>query len=93
MESISAVSASPHPVEMNELNRLSVRGGIGAHYQLLYSEDLESWSPDFVETSPQTLRDRLQYLSPQTSVSERPLTWNLEISVRQAYFRALQYKP
>lgn len=63
----------------------------GGTYQLLFSEDLRSWSPDFVRRHLFNEFGFLSWLSPQIGTGNAPLVWQTKSLNRQAYFAAWQY--
>ena len=70
LDSLCVVSATPYPLTMDQAKRIQVAGRPDDLYQLLISEDLRFWSPDFVQSSLFTRQGTLGYLDPFTVSSQ-----------------------
>lgn len=92
LSAITAVTAFPAAATFGQKGRVQVKGDKGETYQLLYSEDLQSWSPDFVQRSLFTGQGVLAWLNSKLGQATEPITWRPQAVGRQAYFSAWRYE-
>ena len=90
--SITSVTASPYLATITKQREVVLRGRPWSVYQLLMSEDLHTWSPDYVRPSLFSSHGTLEWLSPQTASEAGIVTWNPQLATREAYFAAREYE-
>ena len=91
ISAIASVSAHPVLATAGESGRLRVMTDADGTYQLLYSEDLRSWSPDYVQRSLFSEIGALGWLQPIPGVPDGQIAWRPKVQGRQAYFTAWRY--
>lgn len=92
LESLCVVSAKRHPMQITSDRRLLLEGAPRVLYQVLYSEDLATWSPNLDARDLFMPDGFLQWLKPQRGLSEEALSWRPLPTGRQAYFAAWEYE-
>lgn len=88
---ITAVSARPRQTVIWDKDVVGVMAEEPGVYQLLVSEDLQTWSVDYVRRSVFTENGVLGWLNPHYGEEGGSLSWRVPLDVREAYFAVWQY--
>lgn len=93
LTSIAAVSATRHPATIMDVNNISVFGQPGEHFQLLYSDNLRTWSPDYLERGGLLPEDGVStnWLAPKSVIDQSPVVWTPQSISSHGYFAAWRY--
>ena len=88
---ITVVQADPRPTKIWTPARVGVLTQGRGVYQLLFSENLRSWSPDFVgsDVNGDAI---LSWLKPLSGSEGGAVEWQTNVDSREAYFAAWQYR-
>jgi hypothetical protein len=90
-DAISAVGAGLRPTVIWNKGSVGVTAADRGVYQLLFSGDLQSWSPDYVGSNLFNRHGTLSWLSPRLAIDGEALIWKPTLETREAYFTAWQY--
>lgn len=91
LKSVCVMNVIPHPVEIAPNGKVIVQGEPGSSYQVLYSNDLRTWSPNLFGGNLFHPEGVLRWLSPRMAESNEPLVWFPRALEERGFYAAWRY--